>query len=126
MRVEKLAADGVVGSRGGGGFGGGGSEVEFEMFNEHGGMMLAEAGVESEDGAYASVGSAAAARDMYEDICAFFGREEGGVAAAAWSRYMRYRARSHADAAANFVVAGPSNARSPPHPPRFERPRVLN
>jgi len=123
-----LAADGVVGSRGSGGFSGAGSQVDFEMFNEYGGMMLAEAGVGSEpgDGAYASVASAAAARDMYEDICVFFGRKDGGVAAAAWSRYMRYRARSHADAAANFVVAGPSDTRSPPHLPRFERPRVFN
>ena len=51
---------------------------------------------------------ARAAREMLDDVFSFFGREVGQVDERAWARYMRHRARAHADASANFVVVSPS------------------
>ena len=51
---------------------------------------------------------ARAAREMLDDVFSFFGREVGTVDERAWARYMRHRARAHADASANFVVVSPS------------------
>lgn len=45
---------------------------------------------------------------MLDDVFSFFGREVGTVDERAWARYMRHRARAHADASANFVVVSPS------------------
>ena len=51
---------------------------------------------------------ARAAREMLDDVFSFFGRDSGSVDEIAWARYMRHRARAHADASANFVVVSPS------------------
>ena len=132
--AREIAQDGSGGSAVGGS---GGADVGFEVFDEYGGLIMDDAEEEGLDedeedepeegnegeGLFprAARGSASedsarvdphlkpvGARAMYEDICAFFGREDGVVDRYAWGRYMRHRARSHADAVVNFIFINPS------------------
>ena len=102
-----------------------------ELFDEYGGALPAkvadadianaETGTDespssprsvSPDVAAAAAASARfharASREMLDDVTTFFRRETGDVSRDAWDRYMRYRARKHADEAANVVVVNPS------------------
>jgi 2-oxoglutarate dehydrogenase complex dehydrogenase (E1) component-like enzyme len=108
-----------------------GVDLALELFDEHGGALPAEdAGAEvtgADAGADASSSSAQfvspdvaaataaaarfharASREMLDDVTKFFRREAGDVSRDAWHRYMRHRARKHADEAANVVVVNPS------------------
>ena len=106
-------------------------DAALELFDEYGGALPAkvadadianaETGTDespssprsvSPDVAAAAAASARfharASREMLDDVTTFFRRETGDVSRDAWDRYMRYRARKHADEAANVVVVNPS------------------
>ena len=108
-----------------------GVDAALELFDEYGGALPAkvadadianaETGTDespssprsvSPDVAAAAAASARfharASREMLDDVTTFFRRETGDVSRDAWDRYMRYRARKHADEAANVVVVNPS------------------
>ena len=108
-----------------------GVDAALELFDEYGGALPAkvadadianaETGTDespssprsvSPDVAAAAAASARfharASREMLDDVTTFFRRDTGDVSRDAWDRYMRYRARKHADEAANVVVVNPS------------------
>ena len=51
---------------------------------------------------------ASRARSMYDDVRRFFRRDRGRIDRADWERYMRHRAKTHADSSCNFVLINPS------------------
>ena len=59
-------------------------------------------------GEKAIAAKALTARAMYDDIVRFFGDDAESVDRERWNRYVRRRARSHADAATNFIVINAS------------------
>ena len=51
---------------------------------------------------------ASRARSMYDDVRRFFRRDRGRIDRVDWDRYMRHRAKTHADSTCNFVLVNPS------------------
>ena len=51
---------------------------------------------------------ASRARSMYDDVRRFFRRDRGRIDREDWDRYMRHRAKTHADSTCNFVLVNPS------------------
>ena len=62
-----------------------------------------QSGVEMDPISLASAAvKASRARSMYDDVRRFFRRDRGRVDKTDWDRYMRHRAKTHADSACNF------------------------
>ena len=68
-----------------------------------------QSGVEMDPISLASAAvKASRARSMYDDVRRFFRRDRGRVDKGDWDRYMRHRAKTHADSACNFVLINPT------------------